>query len=440
MVRITQASCALLLLVSLVGCLANGDAAGGSDDPPGDDRGGDPPLPGGPGPGEGDPRPDPAACLGDGASGGACEVTADCNAPLVCIDQICVGPEDPSHTCDAVESIGCVDPRETCSPSGVCVIVPGACTTSDQCPVGFVCHDGACAPERDGEVCLDPGPGPSLTGTWSMASTLHLRDGLPGVVDGLLTATEVLADLIEGTIDWGLPGWIEAVLNAIIPRIVDAYIPEWAQVIPVALSNVSDVLDDIGVDSTVYLDGSACGRSYRGYQTWDTITLRYRGQVVSRAPADIPEVGAIEPEEFGALYSCGRLYIDRHRIHNSISGLLRYVIDTVIEIATGYPSVEEAIDAAIDCDGIAGSINDAWQDTSGSSIDITQPILTACHGAVASVLDSIQRVVDEATLNLAVLSLQGRVTVGSGRALTDGRWTGSVIGFDFPGEFRADRP
>jgi hypothetical protein len=437
MVRITQVACALLLLLPLAGCLADASGPGGPGDPGG--PAGDPPLPGGPGPSGDDPRPDPLQCLGDGGSGGACEVTADCDAPRICINQICVGPDDPDHTCDSVEGLGCADPAETCGPGGVCVVVPGACTTTDQCPVGFVCHDGQCAAERDGSACLDPGPGPSLTGTWSVDSTLHLRAGLPGVVDGLLDATEILADLIEGTIDWGLPSWIETILNAVIPRVIDQYVPGWAQQIPIALSNVSDVLDDVGVESTVYLAGGTCDAAYRGYQTWDTITLRYRGQVVTRAPADIPEVGEIEPEDFAALYECGSLYIDRHRIQNSISGLLRYVINTVVEIATGYPTVEDAIAAAVDCDLIATSINEAWQRTSGSSIDISPTIRTACTGAIDNVLAQIEAVIDQATLNLSVLSMQGVVEVGSDRQLTDGRWTGSVIGFDFPGTFHGDR-
>jgi hypothetical protein len=267
-----------------------------------------------------------------------------------------------------------------------------------------------------------------------MTSTLHLRDGLPGLVSGLLTATEVLADLVEGTVDWGLPDWLESIINAVVPPIIDAYVPAWAQQIPVALSNISDVLDDLQVESTVYLSGGTCQASYRGYEKWEKITIEYRGQIISAAPQDIPEVGEIRPEEFAALYSCGDLYFDRHRIKNTIGGLIRWVVNSVIEASTGHRTVQEAISNAIDCDGLA----DAIERATGSS-GIADPVRNACTTAVGNIVAQIDAVLDEATITLSVLSLQGRARVTGERTLVDGTWTGSVIGFDFPGEFAADR-
>jgi hypothetical protein len=295
-------------------------------------------------------------------------------------------------------------------------------------------------PEVGGEACADPGPGPDLAGTWQLHSTLHLREGMPGVADGLLTVTEVLDDFIEGTVDLGLPPFIEAAINLIIPQIIDAYVPEWAQQIVIALSNLSDVLDDMNVDATMVLDGATCEASYRGREVWDRLTFNYRGQVVSKAPSDIPEIGAVEPEPFSARYSCGSLYVDRHRIHNTLSGLIRWVLNTSIEIATGYPTIEAALDAAIDCDGIADDLNDAWHVVSPNGIDIRDTVFNACDGLKQGMIDQINALLDEATVTLSVVSLQGRAKVYSEHGLREGIWDGSVLGYDFPGEFTADQP
>src|SRR5688572_28930363 len=119
MVRSSLAVCSFALLVLFSGCLASG-----ADSGPGADEG-EPPRPGGPGPSTDEPKPDAQACVGTGETGQPCEVTNDCDNPLVCINKVCVGPNDPSHTCDTLDGVVCDDPSETCAPTGVCVVVPG---------------------------------------------------------------------------------------------------------------------------------------------------------------------------------------------------------------------------------------------------------------------------------------------------------------------------
>src|SRR5688572_6572905 len=83
---------ALLALAPMTGCLANaaGPGMAGDDDGTGDDDDDD-----GVGPDRDDPRPDPGLCVGDGGNGGVCEVTGDCDDPLICLGGRCVGPNDP---------------------------------------------------------------------------------------------------------------------------------------------------------------------------------------------------------------------------------------------------------------------------------------------------------------------------------------------------------
>ena len=385
-----------------------------------------------------DPEPDEDLCIGDGGAGAECEVTGDCVAPFVCLDGICVGPLNPEVTCDPVEGIDCPGEDEVCV-ARVCVINPGECETVDDCPLGFWCIDGLCIPYQDGEVCAVPGPGPELSGTWAMNSTLHLREGIPSIAAGFLDVSELLADFIEGDIDLGLPAPVEALIGYLVQGIIDAYVPNWAQELIVTLAGVSDVLDDLEVDSTVNLAGMVCDANYRGSSQWDWITFEYRGTVVSERPEDIPEIGAVVPEDFGARYSCGDLYIDRHRIKNVLSGLVAWVVNTMVEITTGYTDVASALDAAIPCASIADSINDAWQSACGCSTDVSAVVEATCDSYKDDMIAQITTLLDEATVSLSVVTLKGITAIPDGTHMNDGIWFGSVIGGDFPGEFTATR-
>jgi hypothetical protein len=320
----------------------------------------------------------------------------------------------------------------------MCVIKPDVCETVDDCPVGFLCLQGECVPDGDGTPCVDPGPGPELSGTWDMRSYLHLREGLPGIAEGFLDLSELLADFIEGNVDLGLPPVVEALIGALVEGIIDQYVPQWAQDLIVALAGVSDVLDDLQVDHTVWLEGAVCDANYRGSSRWDWITFEYRGNVVTERPEDIPEIGEVIPEDFGAVYYCGDLYIDKHRIENVLSGLVLWIVNTLVEITTPYTDIEDALDAAIPCASIADAINDAWQSACGCSTDITAGVQAACNAYKDDMIDQLITLLDEAAISLSVVSLKGIANIPDGAHMTNGRWYGAVFGGDFPGEFSAE--
>lgn len=434
----------ILLVAMLLGTLALGAAgcAASLGDPNGNSDGtsdpSDPSNPTDPTDPTEPTQPDPMLCVGDGGSGETCEVTDDCAAPLVCLDGQCVGPQNPSFRCDPVEGIHCPESNQVCV-AGACVINPGSCDTVDDCPNGFLCESGTCVPDRDGESCADPGPGPNLSGTWDVNSSLHLREGLPGVVGGLLDVSELLADFIDGNVNLGLPSAVEFLIGALVQGIIDQYVPSWAQDLIVALAGISDVLDTMQVEGTWALQGSVCEANYRGSSTWDYLSFEYRGTVIRERPQDISEVGPITPEDFGARYSCGDLYVDRHRVSNSLSGLVRWLVNTVVEIATGYPTVEAALDAALPCDQIAAAINNAWQSACGCSSDVSVVVEATCESYKSDLIDQVVTAIDGAVVTLSVLTLKGVGNVQDANTLTSGVWYGSVIGGDFPGTFSAVR-
>ncbi len=374
-----------------------------------------------------------ALCIGDGAAGGTCEVTADCDSPMVCLNNTCVGPQDPSYTCDPIEGIDCLQTGESCI-NGLCVVTPGACETLDDCPNGFTCEAGTCTPERDGTACADPGPGPALAGTYKVDSVLHLRDGLPGVVDGILDVSEKARDIVNGDIDLGLGGVVNTILGGAIAGIIRQFVPPYGIDIVEGLATISDVLDTMRVEGTMELEGEACDGNYRGRHNWDFVTFNMNGIDLRVRPNDLPGVDDVVPEDFAARYHCGDLLIDKHRIQNSMGGLIRWLLDTAAEAITGEPgiSMEQALAGIVDCQGVGQAL------TNASGVNVTDLAAGACQGLVQVAALKVGQMIDEASIAMSLIKLSAVVPVNSDGTMEEGVWYGSLAGGDFLGTLSAE--
>lgn len=415
------------LLIALAGCTASiGDMGDGADFGNG-----------GGGVGGNGGKDDPL-CLADGNSGSECEVAADCDAPLVCLDGICVGPLNPEYTCSTIEGKGCEGVDEVCV-ANVCVKNPGACTVHDDCPLGYLCDNaGQCQPERDGTVCANPGPGPDLTGTYSMNSVLHLREGLPSIVDKLLDVSEDLRDIVNGKIDLDLPSAVEFVIGGIVAGVIRSYVPGWAINLVTALGDMSNMLDTMYIEGTLKIAGQACSGSYRVKEEWSWIRFDYRGQEMRFRPDNLPGVpggSSLEPDEYSALYSCGVLYLDRHRVQDTMSGLIRFLVDTVVEASTGYPNLETALANFVDCWGIGYYLDSQVASACSFCPSVAGVAAGACQGFVSAAANKAGQELDKAAVEMALIKIKGTLTVTKDAVLSDGRWYGSLAGGDFPGEF-----
>jgi hypothetical protein len=347
---------------------------------------------------------------------------------------VCIGPANPDHRCDPIEGSTCPNEGEVCA-ANTCVIKPGSCTSHAECPVGYLCSGGQCLPERDGEACADPTSGPDLNGTYRVSSVLHLRDGLPGVVDKILGVTEDLRDIAQGKIDLDLPSVVEFVIGGIVSGVIRAYIPPWAIDLVTALGDVSDMLDDMQVDSVMTLTGTPCSGAYRVNERWEWIRFEYQGREMRFRPDQLPNGVEVEPSEFSARYSCGNLYFDEHRIKDQLNHLIRYLLDTMAYAVTGYPTVEQAVAGMIDCWGIGYELDSYVAGSCSYCPSVAGIAAGACEGLVFAAVSKMGEEIDKATVKLSLIKRKGSVVVNQGPAFDDGRWYGSLAGGDFPGEF-----
>lgn len=392
------------------------------------------------------PVPEPGACVGPTDVGRTCSVSTDCSTSSVCLNNVCVYPNDPSVTCRPGHNEDCdggAFEGAQCSPGGFCVVLPNTCATNSECPTGFACEDilegnGSCEPSNE-SVCDDKGSGPFLHGIWKVNNTLHLRAGISDGIGNFLDVTEVINDFAQGTVNFdNIPSWVEAAINSFAPAIIDEITPPWLTDIVAGISNVSDILDDMKVKMTWDLDGRSCKGNYRGTATWDTLTFQYNGTTVTRAPSDFPEIGEIVSEEFQANYACGFLYIDRHRVYNELSKLPTALINEIVRDRTQYDNWQEALVGAIDCARIGDQVNNQWEET-GSNVDIDGIIEAACVELRTQGIEAIADQLAALEAKLNVITLQGSAEAKTDRQLTNGHWYGSLVGSDFPGEFAGAR-
>ncbi len=415
------------------------------------------------------PLCDNGSCVENPVQSGPCQTNDDCISPYVCLSGSCIAPNTNGDPCSPVAANPCPDPNEVCI-AGYCTDIPTGdpCTTNDDCPTGWLCINGTCEQDtppgedpciengdcQSGFVCVggtcipdtqctNPQPPDRLNGTWSFDSTLHLRDALSGFVDAIFTGFEFLRDAIQGNLDIpGIPSIVESFVQSLIQSIVQAYVPPWGQQLIIAVGNISDIIDDMRVYSTVNLVPQG-NYEYLGAQTWDIVEFEYQGQLITENPANIPEIGTVPQQNFTSREVCGIFFIDRYDVPNVVGGLVRWAIEVVLTAVTCsgggpcYYSLEDALEDIIDCDAIAWEIDDLVYNSFG--LEVYDAVYNFCDAGKAQAITAIIDALDNITIQLNLMSMRGQADIVTSSFLDNGRWYGSLAGGSYDGEFTATR-
>jgi len=409
-------------------------------------------------------------CIPNPTQSGPCVTNDDCVAPYECNTAgQCVPPGPEGAACGPLTATPCPG-GEMCI-AGHCQPIPTdqPCTNNDDCPTGWLCVNGFCLQNvppggtpcvqdpdcPSGQICVsglcinssqcqNPPPANRLNGTWQFDSLLHLRDALPGWLSGILTATETLRDIIQGNLNIpGLPGFIENFIEDIIQGLINAYVPPWAQQLIIAMGNISDIVDDMRVYSTVNLVSQG-GYEYVGSQTWDIIEFEYQGQYISESPSNIPQIGYIPQQMFTSREVCEFFYIDRFDVDNVVGGLIRWGIEAMLTAVTcsvpGWPcyySLEDALDDLIDCDDIAYAIDDMVYNTFG--FDVYDAVYNVCDNMKQPAITAIINALDNIEVSLSLMSMRGEADIQDDWNMINGHWYGTLVGGNYDGDFTATK-
>jgi hypothetical protein len=150
-------------------------------------------------------------------------------------------------------------------------------------------------------------------------------------------------------------------------------------------------------------------------------------------------VTEVVPDEFSARYSCGELFIDRHRIQQSMRELVRWLLDSIAEAVTGFPTIEQAVSSMIDCYEVAVAVDNYVYSACSYCPVVTGIVQTACNVFVLAGVSEMSQAIDATTVELSLIKRKGIGKVDGATKLSGGKWYGSLAGGDFPGEFTATK-
>jgi len=392
-------------------------------------------------------------CISPDDTGAVCEFDTECPAgelciaarcthdprvPIACADGVCPGTlRCVAGTCACAAHVDC--PVGTLCISGLCIPTPGGdgCVADDECPATDVCEAGACRPRTLCDIT-----NPDLSGTWSLASTLRLRESLPSWLDGFLGAVSGPFRFIAGDSASlgvaGIPGWAEALIAPALRDWADANLAPWVRDLLGGIADLNDILSTWQVDERMELRPGILRDLYRGTHTWLSVRFEYRGAEVRGRPEDILD-WRFRPSEFDAAATCGVFVIERHDVDVSIGAIIAWLVDTVTFEATDgrYRTFRDALTAATS--GFCSEVGRIAAETVPSIGGLAGTITTACNGAVSGLIDELDSTIRSGRLGLDVMTLKGYAPIAGPNALRPGVWEGTLVGRDFTGDFDAFR-
>lgn len=399
---------------------------------------------------------------GSGAATPGCTADSDCKSPNVCNTAAgkCVPPSAKNNAkCDPIEGNGC--PTGQVCLSGVCMPPPGTCATNDQCPAGYLCVSGKCQVDTKGQpgcssnsncpsgqvcvngtcksqgVCNIPHAADRLKGNWKLDSQLHVRDGLKGFTKGLLSLSSTLQNIIDGKFQIsGVPSFLTAIIGPLVQSMIQQYVPPWGKEAIKLLATIDDVIDDTRVVSLEQIQ--ALGNDqYTGFSTWQLVEFQYQGKKVSTPPQNIPGLGPVTTTSYAAREVCGVLFIDQHKVKNSIGKVFRWAIEALLTAITCtssstpcYTSLTPMFNALIDCPKLAQAVGGA-----NSYAGLSSLVFAACQAQKQTFISLLVKELDDLALKLTYMSLKGKADILSANALGNGRWYGALGGTYGSGNF-----
>jgi hypothetical protein len=345
-----------------------------------------------------------------------CDAAAMCAAPLTCVEGTC----RCATTTDCALGLLCS--------GGLCVPGPEACVADADCEGGAACEAGLCVPRSVCDI-----EHPSLAGTWSMTSTLRLREALSSSLSSTLDAVSEPFRFIAGDIeciDWDdLPGWVDTEICEIARPLIEDHVPPWARTLFGTIADLNDVISTWEIDERMDLEPGAVADAYRGRHHWLRVRFMYRDRPIVGDPTTVLD-WSFEPSDFNASAVCGQLAIQRHDIEVSLGSLVRWIVETVIwEASDGrYRDVRMALGGvgASLCSGIARAAEAV--DYAG----VEGTVRSVCSALVSEASDRVADALESATHG-------GDVPIGGPNTLRGGHWDGTLLGSGFTGDFDAVR-
>lgn len=422
-----------------------------------------------------------------------CRSTSQCAPGLVCRGGKCVDRDIIGEKCDPLDDRACPFGWTCHAATGRCVPYGGTCELGcdpasyvcnedtgeciqdcDKCPDGFTCMNAVsmCVPENpDDPNDID------VTGLWFTRHMFNIRDALPGWVKTLATFTRGINQLFLGQFS-GLPSWVGSIVSGVIKQ----FIPPWVQTIVYLLDSALTIFSELRADGEMDLAPVGSKKLLAGEEYWTSFIFYFLPQCGSnigggtnQQPAcarvdiytDELEAAdvAVDVRPFTARVGAtvgtagnrtAPVTFDTRRVNMALAGLIKYALDQLIYVSTGYPSLEGppgkpeegALYHLVDCPGLGQS--SGWD-----------PVLVegVCRIAVGLAGEALARELRRMSVKMEALDFNGKATASAKaswrpgmatdlgfvdfekRNPADGEWKGRFVNLvdNVPGRWRASR-
>lgn len=427
-----------------------------------------------------------------GAGGSACDNNAQCGP-----GQVCMG--SPPHCGDAggdPPSGGACDPDVPACGSGQCCdpavnvcrdLCPASCASGTHCAPGDACGAGTCVPDH---------ASPDVTGVWLTRHEFSIRETLPTAIQDVFLGIRLIDQALLGKLTIpGLPGWLQAILNSFVSRLLQQYAPDWIQQVVHISDDLLTMLSSLRSEGSMRLARGVDGQHVKGSEVWTSLVFYWlplcSGEIAGdpTAPPDcaridlttldaqdppwapqckgksLPSISVRVAPFTAALAQAGTswsLQVDRRQVQLRMGKVVLLLVDQLISAVTGghFQCIEEATDCnggngcLVDCTGLAQDIDTATNGIvdAGTVEPLCQEGVTLAGSAVADALAHVWPVSAEVLdfAGSAAISgtaddtaCRGDVAPDTCAADLQGTWSGDFfykLLHPLPGRWSATRP
>ncbi|MCA1828211.1 MAG: hypothetical protein LC689_14885 [Myxococcales bacterium] len=368
---------------------------------------------------------DPPTCQPAGTGGGCDDGSDDpCPNGYVCQNGVCT-PLGGGQCDPAAPNCG----SGQCCNAGTLTCInecPSPCATGSHCQPSATCGQGTCV--TDNTV-------PDVTGVWLTRHTYSIRDALPTVLQDVFYAIRLIDQALLGKLTiTGIP-WIDKIINAIVSKLLQQYLPDWLQQVIHISDDIVTVLSDLRSEGSMRLSRIAAGdlAHVKGTEVWTSLVFYWlplcNGNIGGDpcqppvcARIDLATTDSENPGEVGqckgqslpsitvqvkpftaSVVGTGtgggapyRLNVDERQVDVKMGKVILVLIDTLISFVTPYHCIEEITDCTpgpgncplIDCYGLGQDVESATGGLvpAGTIESICDGVVTAAGKTVTDLL------------------------------------------------------
>jgi Cys-rich repeat protein len=314
----------------------------------------------------------------------SCDSDKDCPSGYICLNNDCVpkGDKDCQIASDCPQGQICKNGK--CSP----------CVLDDDCPSGFLCISGVC----DTPPQCGPYENEDVGGLWYTTHEFDLSDallGLPKIAEPL----DFIDQVFKGNLgDIGDIPIIGPIIEGLVQDLIRQYVPPWVPDLVHALNSLANLFEVMKVEGEMQLWHLNPHELINGKEEWQSVILHWIDQCPegrqdpnypSCAEMDIinlkdANIQMKEVKNFTGRVDCDMLYIDDREVEMEMYKLVNLAVDMVVQIVTGYDTLEEAVEYMIDCAEVQTAADDLACDLSDGSVCSVPGVEVACDAAKAT--------------------------------------------------------